>query len=38
MIAGVVNVEFEPIIPLSIRHADSKVFMQDAIVDTEFNG
>jgi predicted aspartyl protease len=38
MIAGVINVEFEPIIPLSIRHADGKVFTQDAIVDTGFNG
>ena len=38
MIAGFVNVEFEPIIPLSLRRADGKVFMQDAIVDTGFNG
>jgi clan AA aspartic protease len=33
-----VNVEFEPIVPLSIRHADGKAFTQDAIVDTGFNG
>jgi clan AA aspartic protease len=38
MITGFVNVEFEPIIPLSIRRADGKVFTQDAIVDTGFNG
>ncbi|MBE9212213.1 clan AA aspartic protease [Plectonema cf. radiosum LEGE 06105] len=38
MITGFVNVEFEPIIPLSIRRADGKVFKQDAIVDTGFNG
>ncbi|MCU0552488.1 MAG: hypothetical protein MUC48_24415 [Leptolyngbya sp. Prado105] len=34
MITGFVNVEFEPIIPLSIRRTDGKVFTQDAIVDT----
>jgi clan AA aspartic protease len=38
MITGFVNVEFEPIIPLFIRRADGKVFTQDAIVDTGFNG
>ncbi|PSB18173.1 clan AA aspartic protease [filamentous cyanobacterium CCP2] len=38
MITGFVNVEFEPIIPLSIRSADGKVLTQDAIVDTGFNG
>jgi clan AA aspartic protease len=38
MITGVVNAEFEPIIPLSIRRFDGKVFTQDAIVDTGFNG
>ncbi|NJP08284.1 MAG: clan AA aspartic protease [Leptolyngbyaceae cyanobacterium RU_5_1] len=38
MITGLINVEFEPIIPLSIRRADGKVFTQDAIVDTGFNG
>jgi clan AA aspartic protease len=38
MIRGVINPEFEPIIPLSIRRADGKIFTQDAIVDTGFNG
>lgn len=38
MIIGVVNEEFEPIISLSIRRFDGKVFTQDAIVDTGFNG
>jgi predicted aspartyl protease len=38
MITGVVNVEFEPIIPLSIRRADGTILTQDAIVDTGFNG
>jgi len=38
MITGVVNAEFEPIIPLSIRRSDGQIFPQDAIVDTGFNG
>jgi clan AA aspartic protease len=38
MITGFVNVKFEPIIPLSLRRADGKVFTQDAILDTGFNG
>jgi predicted aspartyl protease len=38
MISGAINSEFEPIIPLSIRRSDGKVFTQDAIVDTGFNG
>ncbi|WP_017747143.1 hypothetical protein [Scytonema hofmannii] len=38
MITGVVNADFEPIIPLSIRRSDGKIFIQDAIVDTGFNG
>jgi clan AA aspartic protease len=38
MISGVINGEFEPIISLSIRRFDGKVFTQDAIVDTGFNG
>lgn len=38
MITGIVNADFEPIIPLSIRRFDGKVFTQDAIVDTRFNG
>jgi predicted aspartyl protease len=38
MIAGFVNVELEPIVSLSIRRADGKIFTQDAIVDTGFNG
>lgn len=38
MIRGVINAEFEPIIPLSIRRSDGKVFTQDAIIDTGFNG
>lgn len=38
MITWFVNVEFEPIIPLSIRRVDGKDFTQDAIVDTGFNG
>ncbi len=38
MITGLVNPEFEPIIPLSIRRSDGKIFTQDAIVDTGFNG
>jgi len=38
MISGVINGEFEPIVPLSIRRSDGKVLTQDAIVDTGFNG
>ncbi len=38
MITGTVNPDFEPIIPLSICGADGKVYTQDAIVDTGFNG
>ena len=38
MITGIVNADFEPIIPLSICGSDGKVYTQDAIVDTGFNG
>jgi clan AA aspartic protease len=38
MITGVVNAELEPIISISIRNSNSKVFTQDAILDTGFNG
>ena len=38
MITGVVNADFEPIIPLSVCGSDGEVYIQDAIVDTGFNG
>ncbi|WP_310489215.1 clan AA aspartic protease [Chamaesiphon sp. VAR_69_metabat_338] len=38
MIIGIVNADFEPIIPLSICSSDGKVYPQEAIVDTGFNG
>jgi clan AA aspartic protease len=38
MITGIVNVDFEPIILLSICGSDGKVYTQDAIIDTGFNG
>lgn len=38
MITGIVNADFEPIIPLSVRGSDGMVYTQDAIVDTGFNG
>ena len=38
MITGVVNADFEPIIPLSVCGSDGEVYRQDAIVDTGFNG
>ena len=38
MISGVVNADFEPIVPLSVCGSDGKVYTQDAIVDTGFNG
>ncbi len=38
MITGFVNIEFEPIIQLSIRRADGTDLTQGVIVDTGFNG
>jgi clan AA aspartic protease len=38
MITGIVNADFESIIPLSICGSDGKVYTQEAIVDTGFNG
>jgi clan AA aspartic protease len=38
MITGIINADFEPIISLSICGADGKIYTQDAIVDTGFNG
>jgi len=38
MMTGIVNAEFEPIIPLSVCDSDGKIYTQDAIVDTGFNG
>ena len=38
MITGIVNADFEPIISLSIYGTDGKIYTQDAIVDTGFNG
>jgi predicted aspartyl protease len=38
MMTGIVNGEFEPIIPLSVCDSDGKIYTQDAIVDTGFNG
>ena len=38
MITGIVNPDFEAIISLSICGSDGKVYTQDAIVDTGFNG
>ncbi|MBW4581091.1 MAG: clan AA aspartic protease [Tildeniella nuda ZEHNDER 1965/U140] len=38
MISGSVNVEFEPIVPLSVCAANGQIHTQDAIVDTGFNG
>jgi clan AA aspartic protease len=38
MITGIINADFEPIIPLSICGSDGKVYTQEAIVDTGFNG
>jgi clan AA aspartic protease len=38
MIIGIVNADFEPIIPLSICGSDGKVYLQETIVDTGFNG
>ncbi len=38
MITGIVNADFEPIISLSICGSDGKIYTQEAIVDTGFNG
>lgn len=38
MITGIVNADFEAIVSLSICGPDGKIYTQDAIVDTGFNG
>ncbi len=38
LITGIVNADFEPIIPLSVWGYDGKVYIQNAIIDTGFNG
>ena len=38
MITGIVNADFEQIISLSICGSDGKVYTQDTILDTGFNG
>ena len=38
MIAGIVNADFEASISLSICDSEGKIYTQDAIVDTGFNG
>jgi clan AA aspartic protease len=38
MITGIVNADFETIIPLSVCSSDEKIYTQDVIVDTGFNG
>jgi clan AA aspartic protease len=38
MILGIVNADFEAIISLSICDSGGKIYTQDAIVDTGFNG
>lgn len=38
MITGIVNGDFEAMLSLSICGSDGKVYTQDAIIDTGFNG
>lgn len=38
MITGIVNADFEPIVPLAICSFDGQIYQQEAIVDTGFNG
>ncbi|BAZ30775.1 hypothetical protein NIES4074_32370 [Cylindrospermum sp. NIES-4074] len=38
MITGIVNADFEAIIPLSVFGLDGKIYTQDAVIDTGFNG
>jgi clan AA aspartic protease len=38
MITGIVNADFEAIISLSICNSEGKIYIQDAIIDTGFNG
>jgi clan AA aspartic protease len=38
MITGIVNADLEAIISLSICNSEGKIYIQDAIIDTGFNG
>ncbi|MGK7878471.1 MAG: clan AA aspartic protease [Xenococcaceae cyanobacterium] len=38
MITGSVNIDFEPVIPISICDSNGKIYTQEAIIDTGFNG
>jgi clan AA aspartic protease len=38
MITGIVNADFEPIVSISICDSNRKVYTQEAIIDTGFNG
>ncbi len=38
MITGSVNADFEPLIPISIYDVNGKIYTQEAIIDTGFNG
>ena len=38
MISGIVNADFEAIISLSVCDSEEKIYTQDAIIDTGFNG
>ena len=38
MIIGSVNADFEAIIPISIYDVNGKIYTQEAIIDTGFNG
>ncbi len=38
MMTGIVNADFESIISISLCRSDGKIYTQDAIVDTGFNG
>ncbi|MFB2937557.1 clan AA aspartic protease [Aerosakkonemataceae cyanobacterium BLCC-F154] len=38
MITGIVNADFEAIIPISIFDLEGKIYTQNAIVETGFNG
>jgi len=38
MISGIVNADFEAIVSLAICDSEAKIYIQDAIVDTGFNG
>ncbi len=38
MITGIVNADFEPVVQISVCDSNGTVYVQDAVIDTGFNG